>query len=178
MPYWGIFRFGGSLWIFAEVTCSRIDDSMLSDLRLIIHFDAIQGHVSVRMRFTDHEGVACLALFGEISSWSCMLIPTYEIHVDTMFPPWSLSGVTQLGLHFATPRCHHAFLPGDALLIYGSDSFRFPWLADNLMPEHSSSDGSERARNVNWFPVAVAAVEDADDGGVLSSPNSTVSFFR
>ncbi|RVW32766.1 hypothetical protein CK203_086329 [Vitis vinifera] len=56
------------------------------------------------------------------SSWSCMLIPTYEIHVDTMFPPWSLSGVTQLGLHFATPRCHHAFLPGDAFLIYGSDS--------------------------------------------------------
>ena len=51
-----------------------------------------------------------------------MLIPAYEIHVGTMFPPWSLSRVTQLGLHFATPRCHHAFLPGDALLIYGSDS--------------------------------------------------------
>ena len=66
MPYWGIFRFGGSLWIFAEVTCSRIDDSMLSDLRLIIHFDAIQGHISVRMRFTDHGGVACLSLFGEM----------------------------------------------------------------------------------------------------------------
>ena len=31
-----------------------------------------------------------------------------------MFPPWSLSGVTQLGLHFATPRCHHVFLPRDA----------------------------------------------------------------
>ncbi|RVW74208.1 Ribonuclease HI [Vitis vinifera] len=56
------------------------------------------------------------------SSWSCMLIPTYEIHIDTMFPPWSLSGVTQLGLHFATLRCHHAFLSGDAPLIYGSDS--------------------------------------------------------
>ncbi|RVW24843.1 hypothetical protein CK203_105098 [Vitis vinifera] len=40
MPYWGIFRFGGSLWIFAE------------------------GHISVRMRFTDHEGVACLSLFA------------------------------------------------------------------------------------------------------------------
>ena len=51
-----------------------------------------------------------------------MLIPTYEIHTDTMFPPWSLSGVTQLGLHFATPRCHHVFFPGDAVLIYGSDS--------------------------------------------------------
>ncbi|RVX12979.1 hypothetical protein CK203_009746 [Vitis vinifera] len=64
MPYWGIFRFGGSLWIFAEVTCSRIDDSMLSDLRPILHFDAIQGHISVRMRFTDHEGVGCLSLFA------------------------------------------------------------------------------------------------------------------
>ena len=36
---------------------------MLSDLRPILHFDAIQGHISVRMRFTDHEGVACLSLF-------------------------------------------------------------------------------------------------------------------
>ena len=60
----------------------------------------------------------------------------------------------------------------------GIAQFRFPWLADNLMSEHSSSDGSERARDVNWFPVAVAAAEDADDEGVLSSPNSTVSFFR
>ncbi|RVW98419.1 hypothetical protein CK203_026746 [Vitis vinifera] len=51
---------------------------------------------------------------------SCTLIPTYEIHIDTMFPPWSLSGVTQLGLHLATLRCHHAFLPRDAPLIYGS----------------------------------------------------------
>ncbi|RVW66482.1 hypothetical protein CK203_065090 [Vitis vinifera] len=51
-----------SMW--TEVTCSRIDDSMLSDLRPILHFDAIQGHISVRMRFTDHEGVACLSLFA------------------------------------------------------------------------------------------------------------------
>ncbi|RVW90541.1 hypothetical protein CK203_031047 [Vitis vinifera] len=50
--------------VFPEVTCSRIDDSMLSDLRPILHFDAIQGHISVRMRFTDHEGVACLSLFA------------------------------------------------------------------------------------------------------------------
>ena len=28
--------------------------------------DAILGHISFRMRFTDHEGVACLALFGEM----------------------------------------------------------------------------------------------------------------
>ncbi|RVW61507.1 Retrovirus-related Pol polyprotein from transposon 17.6 [Vitis vinifera] len=52
---------------FAEVTCSRIDDSMLSDLRPILHFDAIQGHISVRMRFTDHEGVACLSLFARFA---------------------------------------------------------------------------------------------------------------
>ncbi|KAL6313738.1 hypothetical protein AAG906_010157 [Vitis piasezkii] len=41
-----------------------IDDSMLFDLRPIIHFDAIQGHISAQMRFTDHEGVACLSLFA------------------------------------------------------------------------------------------------------------------
>ena len=46
------------------------------------------------------------------------------------------------------------------------------------MFEHSSSDGSERARNVNWFPVAVAAAEDAYNGGVLLSPNSTIKFFQ
>ena len=83
MPYWGIFRFGGSLWIFAEVTCSRIDDSMLSDLRPIIHFDAIQGHISVRMRFTDHEGVACLSLFGEMYA---------EMMMYSLSSRWFLSG--------------------------------------------------------------------------------------
>ncbi|RVW75527.1 hypothetical protein CK203_051944 [Vitis vinifera] len=58
-----------------------------------------------------------------LSIWeSCTFIPTYEIHIDTMFPSWSLSGVTQLGLHLATLRCHHAFLPRDAPLIYGSGS--------------------------------------------------------
>ena len=32
---------------------------------LIYHTsDAIHGHISVRMRFTDHEGVACLSLFA------------------------------------------------------------------------------------------------------------------
>ena len=58
------FRFDWDLQIFAEVTCSRIDDSMLSDLRPIIHFDAIQGHIYVRMRFTDHERVVCSSLFA------------------------------------------------------------------------------------------------------------------
>ncbi|KAL6315203.1 hypothetical protein AAG906_037435 [Vitis piasezkii] len=52
------------------VACSMIDDSMLSDLRPIIHFDAIQGHISIRMRFIDHEGVACLSLFGEMLTLS------------------------------------------------------------------------------------------------------------
>ena len=42
--------------------------------------------------------------------------------IFTMIPQWSLSGITQLGLHFSTLRCHHAFLPGDAPLIYRSDS--------------------------------------------------------
>ncbi|RVW34371.1 hypothetical protein CK203_092145 [Vitis vinifera] len=86
----------------------RIDDFMPPDLRPIIHLMPYWAYFC----------------FDEIygSSWSCMLIPTYEIHIDMMFPPWSLSGVTQLGLHFTTPQCHHAFLPGDAPLIYGSNS--------------------------------------------------------
>ncbi|RVW12022.1 Gag-Pol polyprotein [Vitis vinifera] len=75
---------GRSLWIFAEVTCSRIDDSMLSDLRPIIHFDAIQGHISIRMRFTDHEGVACLSLFGEM--YAEMMIYCYP-HDDSLVEP-------------------------------------------------------------------------------------------
>ena len=92
-----------------EVTCAMMDDFMTFVLRTCRAPDAILGHISVSIE-----------IYG--SSWSCMLIPTYEIHIDTMFPPWSLSGVTQLGLHFAMLRCHHAFLPRDAPLINGSDS--------------------------------------------------------
>ncbi|RVW75495.1 Gypsy retrotransposon integrase-like protein 1, partial [Vitis vinifera] len=44
-----------------------------------------EGHISVRMRFTDHEGVACLALFGEISPLVYMIIHGYEIHAGSMF---------------------------------------------------------------------------------------------
>ena len=98
------------LWIrMTSVTCATIDDFMTFVLRTCRALDVILGHISFSVE-----------IYG--SSWSCTLIPTYEIHIDTMFPPWSLSGVTQLGLHFATLRCHHAFLPGDAHLIYGSDS--------------------------------------------------------
>ena len=39
-----------------------------------------------------------------------------------MIPQWSLLGIAQLGLHFSTLKCHHAFLPRDAPLIYGPDS--------------------------------------------------------
>lgn len=46
------------------------------------------------------------------------------------------------------------------------------------MPEPGSSDGSGRVLDVNRLPAGVAAAEDADDGGALSSPNSTVSSFQ
>ncbi|KAL6321309.1 hypothetical protein AAG906_016343 [Vitis piasezkii] len=70
-------------------------DSMLSDLRPIIHFDAIQGHISVRMRFTDHEGVACLSLFARcISPLVHMIIHGYEIHARSMFD-FILSGYSE-----------------------------------------------------------------------------------
>ncbi|RVW40613.1 hypothetical protein CK203_079195 [Vitis vinifera] len=142
MPYWGIFRFGGSLWIFAEVTCSRIGDSMLSDFRPIIHFDATHGHISVRMRFTDHEGVACLSLFGmdDLSSSDFlayyildatlghiphfdrdyrsplvyMIIHGYEIHARSMFD-FILSGYSEEPLLSHSAR----FIPFDIVVIPG-----------------------------------------------------------
>ena len=92
-----------------SVTCATIDDFMTFVLRTCRALDVILGHISFSAE-----------IYG--SSWSCTLIPTYEIHIDTMFPPWSLSGVTQLGLHLAMLRYHHAFLPRDAPLIYGSFS--------------------------------------------------------
>ncbi|RVW85729.1 Transposon Tf2-12 polyprotein [Vitis vinifera] len=49
------------LSIWGEVTCSRIDDSMLPDLRPIIHSDAHTGaYFPFRTRFTDfHRGHVC-----------------------------------------------------------------------------------------------------------------------
>ena len=57
-----------------------------------------------------------------------------------MIPQWSLSGVAQLGLHFLTLRCHHAFLLGDAPLIYGYDSV-------------IDMDDLDRAFDDGWFEL-------------------------
>ncbi|RVW75311.1 hypothetical protein CK203_055371 [Vitis vinifera] len=62
----GAYSVSEDLYGFSQRSHVLIDDSMLSDLRPILHFDAIQGHISVRMRFTDHEGVACLSLFADV----------------------------------------------------------------------------------------------------------------
>ncbi|CAL5352036.1 unnamed protein product [Camellia sinensis] len=57
-----------------------------------------------------------------------------------------------------------------------TSQFRFPWLTENLLSEPGSSDGSRRRIDrVNRLPLAV---EDGEDGGSLSSPNSTVSSFQ
>ncbi|WJZ94854.1 hypothetical protein VitviT2T_013679 [Vitis vinifera] len=101
-----------STW--TEVTCSRIDDFMLSDLRPIVHFDAIQGHISIRMRFTDHERVACLSLFGEISPLVYMIIYGYEIHAKSMFD-FILSGYSEEPLLSHSAR----FIPFDIVVIPG-----------------------------------------------------------
>ncbi|KAL6329756.1 hypothetical protein AAG906_035404 [Vitis piasezkii] len=85
------------LWIrMTSVTCATIDDFMTFVLRTCCALDVILWHI---FHFRCDLWIFTY-IYG--SSWSCMLIPTYEIHIDTMFPPWSLSGVTQLGLHFAT----------------------------------------------------------------------------
>ena len=107
------------MWFMVLHLCRMFDDRWFHVARfLICHtFDAILRHITV---------------LDEIyRSWrSCAFIPIYETYIETMiyllslrwFPRWSLSGVTQLGLHFLTLRCHPAFLPGGAPLIRGPDS--------------------------------------------------------
>ena len=110
MSYWRIFSVSDVIRRSSLMSHDpMIDDFMSSDLWPAIRSMPILGHISFSIE-----------IYG--SSWSCTLIPTYEIHFDTMFPPSSLSGVTQLGLHLTTLWCHHAFLPRDASLIYGSFS--------------------------------------------------------
>ncbi|KAL6324357.1 hypothetical protein AAG906_012961 [Vitis piasezkii] len=69
-----------------ETTCAMIDDSMLSDLRPIVHFNVIQGHISVRMRFTDHEGVASPLVY--------MIIHGYGMHARSVLD-FILSGYSE-----------------------------------------------------------------------------------
>ena len=57
--------------------------------------DAILGHISISIEIYRF-------------SWSCMLVPTYEIRIETMTLQWSLCGAIQLSLHLLTLRCHHA----------------------------------------------------------------------
>ena len=63
------FRFGWDIRIFTEVTCSTIDDFMSLFFWPVPHSMPYWGHISVSIE-----------IYG--SSWSCMLIPTYEIHTD------------------------------------------------------------------------------------------------
>ena len=64
-----ISRFRCDLWIFTYVTWSMIDDFMSPDFWPVIRSMPILGHISFSIE-----------IYG--SSWSCMLIPTYEIHTD------------------------------------------------------------------------------------------------
>ena len=127
------------MWFMVLHLCRMFDDRWFHVARFLTYhtFDAILRHITV---------------LDEIyRSWrSCAFIPIYETYIETMiyllslrwFPRWSLSGVTQLGLHFLTLRCHPAFLPGGAPLIRGPDSvadmddsssFNFP-ICRVLMP--------------------------------------------
>ena len=98
--------------------CHMFDDRWFYVARfLTCHtFDAILGHITV---------------LDEIyrSWWSCALIPICETYIETIIYSlslgWFLSGAfLELPSQGCTPtlRCHHAFLPRDAPLIYGSDS--------------------------------------------------------
>ncbi|KAJ7971431.1 Homeobox associated leucine zipper protein [Quillaja saponaria] len=56
---------------------------------------------------------------------------------------------------------------------------RIPWLSDTLGIERASSDGQTRRLDVSrLFPAEVQAVEEAEDGTALSSPNSSASSFQ
>ena len=74
------------------------DDRLFDVVKFLAYStsDSILGHIFVSIEIYK-------------SSWSCMLIPTFEIHIETMTLQWSLFGVIQLGLHLSTLICHHAF---------------------------------------------------------------------
>ena len=110
-----IFCFRWDLWIFTYVVWSMIDDFMSPDFWPVIR--SMPTHTGAYYR----------------SGWDLQILVELcayphlrDVHRDddlfaifTMIPQRSLSGVAQLGLHFSTFRCHHAFLPGGAPLIYG-----------------------------------------------------------
>ncbi|KAL6336195.1 hypothetical protein AAG906_011077 [Vitis piasezkii] len=61
-----------NLWIWITgITHSMIDDLRSSDFMIYHIFDAILGHSSVSVE-------------SYRSSWSCMFVPTYEIHTEAM----------------------------------------------------------------------------------------------
>ncbi|RVW23717.1 hypothetical protein CK203_100799 [Vitis vinifera] len=162
MPYWGIFRFGGSLWIFAEVTCSRIDDSMLSDLRPILHFDAIQGHISVRMRFTDHEGVACLSLFARsrFILFDIVVIPGWG-YVECLDPHVIISVRYTSGL-LCIPWCYSRVIRADrrhATLGHISPTL-FPCSLAFRAAVHSRFTNSESSCHIFQFGFRVTSQFD------------------
>ena len=53
------------------ITYLMMDDLMLSDFSIYHTFDAILGHIFLLVEIYR-------------SSWSCMIISTYEIHIETM----------------------------------------------------------------------------------------------
>ena len=78
------FRFGWDIRIFAEVTCSRIDDFMTLVLLTCHTFDAILGH-SFRMRFMDFHGGHMFDDRWFHATCSSNLLCTW-CHTGTYFP--------------------------------------------------------------------------------------------
>ena len=68
-----------------EITYLMMDDLMLSDFLIYCTSNVILGHISLLVEIYK-------------SSWICMILPTYEMHVELMVhcyfimtPQWSLS---------------------------------------------------------------------------------------
>ncbi|RVW22408.1 hypothetical protein CK203_096072 [Vitis vinifera] len=83
-----------------RITHLMMDDLMSPDFLIYYTFDAILGHISLRLRFVDFHRVACsspltrithLMMDDLIFSRSCMLIPAYEDHafdeIDDLMSP-------------------------------------------------------------------------------------------
>ena len=95
---------------------SMMDDMMLSDFSIYHTSDATLGHISVSIEIYR-------------SSWSCMIISTYEMYTEMMtclFSYHDLLVEPLLGhsvrLTFFIFRYYHAYSSGRCLLICGFDS--------------------------------------------------------
>ncbi|RVW24479.1 hypothetical protein CK203_082106 [Vitis vinifera] len=179
-----------------EVACVMMDDFMTFVLRTCHAPDAILGifpfwgHISVRMRFTDHEGVACLALFGEMAD-RVHLMPYWGI-----FPSFSHGGDRSLTcpsrspslaeiycIRLTDPACHTgAYFPHIVSLQSGVQSRRSFTVYDIQSHHVTFFKPSSLLLSVSAFRVVIGFQIDVQSRvlgfGVQSRYHFLASVFR